>query len=144
MRPLLVLLAYNLFKNDPEKIIDEAISVEVFHNFTLVHDDIMDNAPLRRGKATVHEKWNASTAILSGDVMMVKAYVLLKPGRTGDAALTRELQDHVKAEIAPYKYPRAVEYVSVLPRTDTGKLKRHELRARAEQDAARSRTIGAA
>lgn len=77
MRPLLVLLAYNLFKDDPKKIIDQAIAVEVFHNFTLVHDDIMDNAPLRRGKATVHEKWNASTAILSGDVMMVKAYDLL-------------------------------------------------------------------
>jgi geranylgeranyl diphosphate synthase type II len=77
MRPLLVLLAYKLFENDPEKIIDQAISVEVFHNFTLVHDDIMDNAPLRRGQATVHEKWNASTAILSGDVMMVKAYDLL-------------------------------------------------------------------
>ena len=77
MRPLLVLLAYKLFKNDPEKVLDEAIAVEVFHNFTLVHDDIMDNAPLRRGKATVHEKWNASTAILSGDVMMVKAYDML-------------------------------------------------------------------
>jgi geranylgeranyl diphosphate synthase type II len=77
MRPLLVLLAYKLFKDNPEAIIDQAISVEVFHNFTLVHDDIMDNAPLRRGKATVHEKWNASTAILSGDVMMVKAYDLL-------------------------------------------------------------------
>ncbi|KYG82425.1 polyprenyl synthetase family protein [Roseivirga echinicomitans] len=77
MRPLLVLLAYKLFKDDPETVVDQALAVEVFHNFTLVHDDIMDNAPLRRGKATVHEKWDANTAILSGDVMMVKAYDML-------------------------------------------------------------------
>lgn len=77
MRPLLVLLAYKLFKDNPESVLNEAIAVEVFHNFTLVHDDIMDNAPLRRGKKTVHEKWNANTAILSGDVMMVKAYEYL-------------------------------------------------------------------
>jgi len=66
---------------------------------------------------------------------VVKAYVVLKPGRAGDAALTRELQDHVKAEIAPYKYPRAIEFMTALPRTDTGKLKRYELRAMAEQKA---------
>ncbi|MGW8121474.1 polyprenyl synthetase family protein [Roseivirga echinicomitans] len=77
MRPLLVLLAYKLYKDDPETVLDPALAVEVFHNFTLVHDDIMDNAPLRRGKATVHEKWNANTAILSGDVMIVKAYDML-------------------------------------------------------------------
>jgi len=77
MRPLLVMLAYELFKNDPDKVIDQAIAVEVFHNFTLMHDDIMDEAPLRRGKATVHEKWDANTAILSGDVMLVQAYDLL-------------------------------------------------------------------
>jgi geranylgeranyl diphosphate synthase type II len=57
-----------------EKVIMPAIGVEVFHNFTLMHDDIMDHAPLRRGQATVHEKWNNSTAILSGDVMLVRAY----------------------------------------------------------------------
>ena len=77
IRPLLVLLAYRLFKGDVESILDRAISVEVFHNFTLMHDDIMDEAPLRRGQATVHEKWNDSVAILSGDVMLVKAYDLL-------------------------------------------------------------------
>lgn len=77
MRPLLVVLAYELFKDDAESIIDQAIAVELFHNFTLVHDDIMDEAPLRRGKPTVHEKWNANTAILSGDVMLVRAYDLL-------------------------------------------------------------------
>lgn len=77
MRPLLVLLAYRLFKDDVETILDEAIAVEVFHNFTLMHDDIMDEAPIRRGKPTVHEKWDANVAILSGDVMLVKAYDLL-------------------------------------------------------------------
>lgn len=77
LRPVLVLLAYKLFKDDPESILDQAIAVEVFHNFTLMHDDIMDDAPLRRGQQTVHEKWNSSTAILSGDVMLVKAYDML-------------------------------------------------------------------
>ena len=77
LRPVLVLLSYSLFKDDYEKILGPAIAVEVFHNFTLMHDDIMDEAPLRRGKQTVHEKWNESTAILSGDVMLVQAYELL-------------------------------------------------------------------
>lgn len=77
LRPVLVLLAYKLFKDDHEAILDQALAVEVFHNFTLMHDDIMDDAPLRRGKQTVHEKWNSSTAILSGDVMLVRAYDLL-------------------------------------------------------------------
>ncbi len=77
MRPLLVLLGYELFKDDSRSVLDQAIAVEVFHNFTLLHDDIMDEAPLRRGKPTVHEKWNENTAILSGDVMLVRAYGLL-------------------------------------------------------------------
>ncbi|TAG04094.1 MAG: polyprenyl synthetase family protein [Cytophagia bacterium] len=74
LRPLLALLGYSLFKSDWETILKPALSVEIFHNFTLMHDDIMDNAPLRRGKLTVHEKWNTNTAILSGDVMLVQAY----------------------------------------------------------------------
>ena len=74
MRPLLVLMAYSLYKKDAEKIISYATAVEAFHNFTLMHDDIMDKAPLRRGKPTVHEKWNVNTAILSGDVMLVRVY----------------------------------------------------------------------
>lgn len=74
MRPLLTALAYSLYKNDPEKILKYAVAVEAFHNFTLMHDDIMDKAPLRRSKPTVHEKWNVNTAILSGDVMLVKVY----------------------------------------------------------------------
>lgn len=77
LRPLLTLLGYSLFRNDPETIVRQALAVEVFHNFTLMHDDIMDEAPLRRGEPTVHEKWNRNTAILSGDVMLVKAYEML-------------------------------------------------------------------
>ena len=74
LRPLLAMLSYSLYRSDPEKIVKYAITIEAFHNFTLLHDDIMDKAPLRRGKATVHEKWNVNTAILSGDVMLVKVY----------------------------------------------------------------------
>ena len=74
LRPLLVLMAYSLYKKDAKSIVKYAAAVEAFHNFTLLHDDIMDNAPLRRGNPTVHEKWNANTAILSGDVMLVKVY----------------------------------------------------------------------
>jgi geranylgeranyl diphosphate synthase, type II len=77
MRPLMTLMATALFTDDWQKAVKPASAVEVFHNFTLMHDDIMDNAPLRRGKPTVHEKWNANIAILSGDVMLVQAYELL-------------------------------------------------------------------
>lgn len=76
LRPLLTLLSYSLYRDDAKNIVPFAVAVEAFHNFTLLHDDIMDNAPLRRGKATVHEKWNVNTAILSGDVMQVKVYDL--------------------------------------------------------------------
>lgn len=77
MRPLLTLLGYLLQKDDASKVVRRALAVEVFHNFTLMHDDIMDEAPLRRGMPTVHEKWNSTVAILSGDTMLVKAYDLL-------------------------------------------------------------------
>jgi geranylgeranyl diphosphate synthase type II len=74
LRPMLTLLSYSLFKEDVRSVVPVAVAVEAFHNFTLMHDDIMDKAPLRRGNATVHEKWNVNTAILSGDVMLVKVY----------------------------------------------------------------------
>jgi geranylgeranyl diphosphate synthase type II len=77
IRPVLCLLSYSLFKVDWEKVVPTALSIEIFHNFTLMHDDIMDKAPLRRGKQTVHEKWNDNIAILSGDVMLVNAYQYL-------------------------------------------------------------------
>lgn len=76
-RPLLTLLAASIYTDEWQNVVKPAMAVEVFHNFTLMHDDIMDQAPLRRGSSTVHEKWNANTAILSGDVMMIKAYDLL-------------------------------------------------------------------
>jgi geranylgeranyl diphosphate synthase type II len=77
MRPMLTLLGAELFGLQKEAVINAALSVEVFHNFTLIHDDIMDEAPLRRAKETVHTKWNQNIAILSGDVLFVKAYQLL-------------------------------------------------------------------
>ncbi len=77
MRPVLVLLSTELFGGDTAKALNASIGVELFHNFTLMHDDIMDKAPLRRGKPTVHAKWSESAAILSGDVMLVEAYKLM-------------------------------------------------------------------
>lgn len=74
LRPLLVLSGCSLFDSDVSKALQPAIAVEIFHNFSLVHDDIMDKAPLRRNKSTVHEKWNENIAILSGDAMLVIAY----------------------------------------------------------------------
>ncbi|ODS77717.1 MAG: isoprenyl synthetase [Cytophagaceae bacterium SCN 52-12] len=76
LRPLLTLLSVSLFSDNWKEALQPAHAVEVFHNFTLMHDDIMDNAPVRRGSPTVHMKWNENTAILSGDVMLVKAYEL--------------------------------------------------------------------
>ena len=77
MRPILLLMAHQLFDENIEKVILPALGIEIFHNFTLLHDDIMDNAPIRRGKQSVHEKWNKNIAILSGDVMMIKTYQLM-------------------------------------------------------------------
>lgn len=74
IRPTLMLLGYNLFRDNPEKILMNAVALETYHNYTLLHDDLMDNADLRRGHETVHKKWNANTAILSGDSMLVLAY----------------------------------------------------------------------
>ena len=74
MRPVLVLLGCEMFNTPAEEALPQAIAIELFHNFTLIHDDIMDEAPLRRGLPTVHEKFNSNTAILSGDVMFVFAY----------------------------------------------------------------------
>ncbi|GGF82375.1 polyprenyl synthetase family protein [Wenyingzhuangia marina] len=73
MRPLLALMSVDAFGKDYKLGLHAALAIEVFHNFTLLHDDIMDGAPLRRGKATVHEKWDVNTAILSGDAMMILA-----------------------------------------------------------------------
>lgn len=77
LRPTLALAACNVFSDNIENAIKPALAVEVFHNFTLVHDDIMDNADIRRGQVTIHKKWNDNTAILSGDAMTILAYRLL-------------------------------------------------------------------
>ena len=77
LRPLLTLLGTQLYTNDLKKALKPALGVEVFHNFTLIHDDIMDKSPIRRGLPTVHKKWNENIAILSGDVMLIKAYELI-------------------------------------------------------------------
>tara|TARA_S200000501_G_scaffold96251_1_gene89523 strand:- start:717 stop:1691 length:975 start_codon:yes stop_codon:yes gene_type:complete len=89
-RPLLVLLTAQLRGTFSSQILDPAIAVEVFHNFTLMHDDIMDTAPLRRGQPAVHEKWNQNTAILSGDAMFVKAYQLITKISPGHLPLAME------------------------------------------------------
>lgn len=78
IRPLLVLLATDLFESDYKKAFPAALAVEVFHNFTLIHDDIMDSASLRRGKQTVHHKWNENIGILSGDAMLIQAYSFIE------------------------------------------------------------------
>lgn len=80
IRPVLMLLAYNLYKDDPESILMQAVGLETYHNYTLLHDDLMDNADLRRGHETVHRKWNANQAILSGDSMLVLAYERIMNG----------------------------------------------------------------
>ncbi len=78
LRPVLTLMATSVFDTDYKKALDAALAVEVFHNFSLVHDDIMDDAPLRRGQETVHEKWDINTGILSGDAMLINAYQLFE------------------------------------------------------------------
>lgn len=88
VRPLLTLVGCDIFDANPNNAIHAALTVELFHNFSLIHDDILDNAPLRRGNTTVHEKWNHNIALLSGDGMMVKAFdVLAKSNSTQVAKL---------------------------------------------------------
>ena len=74
IRPILMMLSYNLYKENPKTILSSACALETYHNYTLLHDDLMDEAPLRRGQQTVHTKWNNNQAILSGDSMLVLAY----------------------------------------------------------------------
>lgn len=88
IRPLFVLLANDLFDGRIEDAIPAALAIELFHNFTLAHDDIMDNAPLRRNQPTIHKKWNSSAAILSGDVLLVKAYQLIGKSKMCDKIIS--------------------------------------------------------
>ena len=78
LRPVLTLMITDCFDGDVTSALDASLAIEVFHNFSLIHDDIMDNAPLRRGQKTVHEKWNLNTGILSGDAMLIMAYKLFE------------------------------------------------------------------
>lgn len=87
VRPLLMLMGYNLYKEDVETIMNNALALETYHNFTLLHDDLMDQSDLRRGHPTVHKKWDENTAILSGDTMLIMAYQLFNKGMKNDEAL---------------------------------------------------------
>lgn len=89
IRPALTLMACNMFSDDVQPAVSSALGLEIFHNFTLLHDDIMDRAEVRRGKATVHKKWDDNTAILSGDVMQIAAYQLM--AQTPESQLKRSL-----------------------------------------------------
>lgn len=80
IRPVLMMMAYNLYKEDVESIFNQATGIEVYHNYTLLHDDLMDQADRRRGKPTVHKVWNENTAILSGDAMLMLAYQFMAEG----------------------------------------------------------------
>ena len=77
IRPVLMLMAYNMYREDVDRIMPVALGLEVYHNFTLLHDDLMDRADVRRGKPCVHKVWNDNTAILSGDNMLVMAYQMM-------------------------------------------------------------------
>lgn len=89
IRPALSLMSYNLYKEDVMTVIPVALGVELFHNFTLLHDDLMDRADVRRGKPTVHIKWNDNTAVLSGDAMLIEAYKMI--AKTQEKYLPRVL-----------------------------------------------------
>lgn len=88
IRPALMLMAYNLYREDVDTILNNALALETYHNFTLLHDDLMDKSDLRRGNLTVHKKWNDNTAILSGDTMLILAYRLFNQGAKDEKALS--------------------------------------------------------
>ena len=89
LRPVLMLMAYNLYRDDVDTILPSAVGLETYHNYTLLHDDLMDRADMRRNKPTVHKVWDDNTAILSGDTMLVLAYQQLI--RNNDARLKEVL-----------------------------------------------------
>ncbi len=99
LRPVLVLMAADLFGEDVNKAMNAALAVEVFHNFTLVHDDIMDKSDIRRGQATVHKKWDETVAILSGDLMMIKATDLLCETETSNLKKLISIFNKAGAEV---------------------------------------------
>lgn len=88
VRPLLMLMGYNLYKDDPDTIVNNALALEIYHNFTLLHDDLMDKSDMRRGNPTVHKKWDENTAVLSGDTMLVVAFKMFNEGKNDHATRT--------------------------------------------------------
>lgn len=99
IRPILVLLGYGVYNRQIERALNQALAIELFHNFTLIHDDIMDRAAVRRGQPTVHTKWNQSIAILSGDLMMIKAYELLSDAPSSVLPLILESFSKMATEV---------------------------------------------
>ena len=99
IRPALTLMACNIYNNSIENAIKPALGLEVFHNFTLLHDDLMDEADKRRNKPTVHKVWNANTAILSGDAMLIAAYQLIGSTEHGHLKQVLDLFTQTAAEI---------------------------------------------
>lgn len=120
IRPVLMLLSYNLFKDDPETILMPACALETYHNYTLLHDDLMDNADLRRGHETVHKKWNANTAILSGDSMLVLAYQRMQQCSSDKMAEMLALFTETALEIGEgQEYDMALSIVTMCRRRNT-------------------------
>ena len=99
IRPVLTLMACELFGGQIEKALPQAIAIELFHNFTLIHDDIMDNAPLRRGKKTVYKKWNNNIAILSGDTLFALAYQYVQKTETNILPITLSVFNKTAIEV---------------------------------------------
>lgn len=99
LRPVLMLMAYNLYREDIERIVPLALGLETYHNYTLLHDDLMDHADMRRGHLTVHKKWNENTAILSGDSMLVLAYSMMQQAPAEHLAAVLDLFTRTALEI---------------------------------------------
>ena len=97
IRPAMMLMAYNMYRDDIEKILDPALALEIYHNFTLLHNDLMDHADVRRGKPTVHKRWDANTAILSGDAMLSLADIYMS--RVDDACFREVMATFHKTSI---------------------------------------------
>ena len=99
VRPQLAMIASQLFGGKDEDVLPAALALEIFHNFTLLHDDVMDHAEVRRGRPTVHVKWNENTAILSGDQMLIEAYKMLSQGPTDNLPKVLDLFNKMATEI---------------------------------------------
>ncbi len=109
VRPMATLMACELFGGKADDALDEALGMELFHNFTLMHDDIMDASPLRRGDPTVHVKWNVNTAILSGDALLVKAYALMVRDARALALFNRHALEVCEGQQLDMDYERRAE-----------------------------------